>query len=78
MPGWTSKELRELHALHANGARPALAALFLLLPRHTIKSIKATCFAHGLRRGCPTHLVWLRRAHEYFAERERLWVGYRS
>lgn len=78
MAAWTTKELRELHAVHVNGARPTMSSLFLLLPRHTAKSIKATCFAQGLRRKYPAHLAWLRRAHAYFAERERLWIGYRN
>lgn len=77
MAAWTNKELRELHAVHCAGVRPSMVSLLLLLPRHSEHSIKSTCYAQGLRRGFPTHLEWMRAAHEYFAERERLLECYR-
>ena len=44
---WTSREIKELQQLFPTASSKELA---LILPRHTVSSIKATAYALGLKR----------------------------
>lgn len=75
MAAWTNKELQEMRRMHEDGC-PAVAVLVAAFPRHSAASVTTTCCSIGIRRA-QHHTKWICLAHEYFAEKERLWMAYR-
>jgi hypothetical protein len=69
MPYWTNIEINRLIEMHRD-RRPTLKELAAAFPRHTVGSVRATAYNHGLRPRLREPLRWLRLVHLHFSKRE--------